>query len=96
MPHKKLNDIFKLIKDDYDFVIINTPPSTGLSLHMALFASDMMNIVTDKVKKSNIHSVYIEAIANLAVTENIVKDSTFLKESQSLHIPLIEYKNEFR
>ncbi len=134
MPHKKLNDILKLVKDDYDFVIIDTPPSTGLSLHMAMFASDMVSIVTDaedfsvnglselnleikeivdetdhklhvdsifinKVKKSNIHGVYIEAIAKLAVAENIqnvytVKDSTRFKESQNLHIPLIEYKKE--
>jgi chromosome partitioning protein len=134
MPHKKLNDILKLVKEDYDFIVIDTPPSTGLSLHMALFASDMVSIVTDaedfsvnglselnmeikeivdetdhmvqvdsifinKVKKSNIHSVYIDAIANLAVTEGIsnvfvVKDSTRFKESQSLHIPLIEYKKE--
>ncbi|MEA1919134.1 MAG: ParA family protein [Campylobacterota bacterium] len=134
MPHKKLNDILKPIKDDYDFIVIDTPPSTGLSLHMALFASDFVSIVTDaedfsvnglnelnmeikeivdetdhvvkvdsifinKVKKSNIHSVYIEAIANLAVAENIenvfvVKDSTRFKESQTLHIPLIEYKKE--
>ncbi len=134
MPHKKLNDILKLIKDEYDFIVIDTPPSTGLSLHMALFASHMVSIVTDaedfsvnglnelnleikeiveetdhlvsvdsifinKVKKSNIHAVYIEAIANLAVQENIenvfiVKDSTRFKESQSLHIPLIEYKSE--
>ncbi|MEA2111083.1 MAG: ParA family protein [Campylobacterota bacterium] len=134
MPHKKLNDILKLVKDDYDFIVIDTPPSTGLSLHMALFASDMVSIVTDaedfsvnglselnmeikeivdetdhmvkvdsifinKVKKSNIHGVYIEAIANLAVSEGInnvfvVKDSTRFKESQSLHIPLIEYKKE--
>ncbi len=134
MPHKKLNDILKFIKDDYDFIVIDTPPSTGLSLHMALFASDYVSIVTDaedfsvnglselnfeikeivdetdhfvsvdsifinKVKKSNIHGVYIEAIANLAVSEGIenvftVKDSTRFKESQNLHIPLIEYKKE--
>ncbi len=134
MPHKKLNDILKLVKDHYDFIVIDTPPSTGLSLHMALYASDMVSIVTDaedfsvnglnelnleikeivdetdhivtvdsifinKVKKSNIHAVYIEAIASLAVAENIenvftLKDSTRFKESQSLHIPLIEYKNE--
>ncbi len=134
MPHKKLNDVIKLVKDEYDFIVIDTPPSTGLSLHMALFASDYVSIVTDaedfsvnglselnleikeiidetdhivkvdsifinKVKKSNIHGVYIEAIANLAVSENIqnvftVKDSTRFKESQNLHIPLIEYKKE--
>jgi chromosome partitioning protein len=134
MPHKKLNDILKLVKDDYDFIIIDTPPSTGLSLHMALFASDYVSIVTDaedfsvnglselnleikeivdetdhivsvdsifinKVKKSNIHGVYIEAIANLALNEGIenvftVKDSTRFKESQTMHIPLIEYKKE--
>ncbi len=134
MPHKKLNDILKLVRDEYDFIVIDTPPSTGLSLHMALFASDMVSIVTDaedfsvnglnelnleikeivdetdhklhvdsifinKVKKSNIHGVYIEAIAKLAVSEGIenvfiVKESARLKESQNLHIPLVEYKKE--
>jgi len=134
MPHKKLNDILKHVKDDYDFIIIDTPPSTGLSLHMAIYASDMMSIVTDaedfsvnglkelsseieeieeetdrsisvdsifinKVKNSKIHEVYIEAIARLAVEQNIenvytIADSTRVKEAQNLHIPMLEYKRE--
>ncbi|WP_201352992.1 ParA family protein [Hydrogenimonas urashimensis] len=134
LPHKKLSDILKLVKEDYDFIVIDTPPSTGLSLHMSLYASDLVSIVTDaedfsvnglnelyleikelaeetdhdvkvdsvfinKVKKSNIHSVYIEAIAEMAVNEGIenlytIKESTRFKESQNLHIPLIEYKKE--
>ena len=134
LPHKKLADILKLVRDDYDFIVIDTPPSTGLSLHMALYASDLVSIVTDaedfsvnglnelyleirelaeetdhdvrvdsvfinKVKKSNIHSVYIEAIAEMAAQEGIdnvyvIKESTRLKESQNLHIPLVEYKKE--
>lgn len=134
LPHKKLADILKHVRDDYDFIVIDTPPSTGLSLHMALYASDLVSIVTDaedfsvhglnelyleineladetdhdvrvdsifinKVKKSNIHNVYIEAIAEMAAREGIenvylVKESTRLKESQNLHIPLVEYKKE--
>ena len=134
MPHKKLNDILKPIKENYDFIIIDTPPTTGLSLHMSIFASDLVSIVTDaedfsvnglnelaaeiqeiedetehvvsidsffinKVKKSNIHQVYIEAIAGLAIESQIehvyaVSDSMRFKEAQSLHIPLVEYKNE--
>ncbi|WP_353662387.1 ParA family protein [Hydrogenimonas sp. SS33] len=134
MPHKKLADMLKLVEEDYDFIVIDTPPSVGLSLHMALYASDLVSIVTDaedfsvnglnelyleirelaeetdhdvrvdsvfinKVKKSNIHSVYIEAIAEMAAREGIdnvyvVKESTRLKESQNLHIPLVEYKKE--
>ncbi|MFK5938124.1 MAG: ParA family protein [Sulfurimonas sp.] len=134
MPHKKLNDILKHVKDDYDFIIIDTPPSTGLSLHMAIYASDMMSIVTDaedfsvnglkelsseieeieeetdksisvdsifinKVKNSKIHEVYIEAIAKLAVEQNIenvftIADSTRVKEAQNLHVPMLEYKSE--
>ncbi len=134
MPHKKLNDILKPIKADYDFIIIDTPPTTGLSLHMSIFASDKVSIVTDaedfsvnglnelateiqeiedetehvvsvdsffinKVKKSNIHQVYIEAIAALAIEQKIehvytVSDSVRVKEAQNLHIPLLEYKNE--
>jgi chromosome partitioning protein len=134
MPHKKLNDILKYVKDDYDFIIIDTPPSTGLSLHMAIYASDMMSIVTDaedfsvnglkelaseiqeieeetdrsitvdsifinKVKNSKIHEVYIDAIAKLAIEQNIenvftIADSTRVKEAQNLHIPMLEYKSE--
>ena len=134
MPHKKLNDILKHVKDDYDFIIIDTPPSTGLSLHMAIYASDMMSIVTDaedfsvnglkelsseieeieeetdksirvdsifinKVKNSKIHEVYIEAIAKLAVEQNIenvftISDSMRVKEAQNLHLPMLEYKRE--
>ena len=134
MPHKKLNDILKHVKDDYDFIIIDTPPSTGLSLHMAIYASDIMSIVTDaedfsvnglkelsaeieeieeetdrsisvdsifinKVKNSKIHEVYIEAIAKLAVEQNIenvftIADSTRVKEAQNLHVPMLEYKSE--
>ena len=134
MPHKKLNDILKHVKDDYDFIIIDTPPSTGLSLHMAIYASDMMSIVTDaedfsvnglkelaseiqeieeeteraitvdsifinKVKNSKIHEVYIEAIAKLAIEQEItnvftIPDSTRVKEAQNLHLPMLEYKSE--
>ena len=134
MPHKKLNDILKYVKDDYDFIVIDTPPSTGLSLHMAIYASDIMSIVTDaedfsvnglkelaseieeieeetdrsitvdsifinKVKNSKIHEVYIEAIAKLAIEQNIdnvftISDSTRIKEAQNLHIPMLEYKSE--
>lgn len=134
MPHKKLNDILKPVKADYDFIIIDTPPTTGLSLHMSIFASDKVSIVTDaedfsvnglnelsaeiqeiedetehavevdsffinKVKKSNIHQVYIEAIAALAIEQKVqhvytISDSVRFKEAQNLHIPLLEYKNE--
>ncbi len=134
MPHKKLNDILKYIKDDYDFIIIDTPPSTGLSLHMAIYASDIMSIVTDaedfsvnglkelsseieeieeetdrsitvdsifinKVKNSKLHEIYIEAIAKLAIERNInnvftISDGMRVKEAQSLHIPMLEYKSE--
>lgn len=134
MPHKKLSDILKHVKDDYDFIIIDTPPSAGLSLHMAIHASDMMSMVTDaedfsvnglkelvseieeieeetdrsiradsifinKVKNSKIHEVYIEAIAKLAIEQNIenvftIADSTRVKEAQNLHLPMLEYKSE--
>jgi len=134
MPHKKLSDILQPIKKNYDFIIIDTPPTTGLSLHMSIYASDKVSIVTDaedfsvnglnelateiqeiedetehtvsvdsffinKVKKSNIHQVYIEAIAALAIDQQIehvytVSDSVRFKEAQNLHIPLLEYRSE--
>jgi chromosome partitioning protein len=134
MPHKKLKDIIKHIKDDYDFIIVDTPPTTGLALHMSLFASDLVSIVTDaedfsvnglnelsqeikemeeetehevkvdsifinKVKKSNLHTAYIGAIAEFGIAEGIsniftINDSIRFKESQSLHLPILEYRAE--
>lgn len=46
-PHKLLKKIIDLIKDEYDFIIIDTPPSPGISLQMAIFASDEIEIVSD-------------------------------------------------
>jgi len=89
MPHKKLNDILKHVKDDYDFIIIDTPPSTGLSLHMAIYASDMMSIVTDaedfSVNGLNELSAEIEEIEE-ETDRSISVDSIFINKVKNSKI----------
>lgn len=46
-PYKLLKKIVDQIKDDYDVIVIDTPPSPGISLQMAIYASDEIVIVSD-------------------------------------------------
>ena len=46
-PHKALRKILSPLREEYDCIIIDTPPSPGLALQIALFASDEVEIVTD-------------------------------------------------
>jgi len=47
MPHLILNKIIDNIKHNYDYVIIDTPPYSGLSLEMSIFASDKVLLATE-------------------------------------------------
>jgi len=46
-PDTILHNILNEIKDDYDYIIIDTPPYSGLSLEMSLFATDRVVLVTE-------------------------------------------------
>jgi chromosome partitioning protein len=46
-PDRVLLNILNKIKDDYDYIIIDTPPYSGLSLEMSLFATDKVLLVTE-------------------------------------------------
>jgi len=63
-PHKILQKLLKTIKNDYEFIIIDTPPSPGLAQQMALYATDKIIVPTlpdefsidgllDLIKESN-------------------------------------------
>lgn len=43
----KLDGLLEKVKDDYDFIIIDTPPNVSINMQMCLFASDMICIVTE-------------------------------------------------
>jgi len=45
-PHKILQKLLKTIKDEYEFIIIDTPPSPGLAQQMALYATDKIIVPT--------------------------------------------------
>jgi chromosome partitioning protein len=47
MPHLILNKILDNIKHNYDYIIIDTPPYSGLSLEMSIFASDKVLLATE-------------------------------------------------
>jgi chromosome partitioning protein len=42
----KLDSLLKKIKDDYDYIIIDTPPNASLIMQMALYATDSILAVT--------------------------------------------------
>ncbi|MBD3808078.1 MAG: ParA family protein [Epsilonproteobacteria bacterium] len=46
-PDTILHNILNEIKDDYDYIIIDTPPYSGLSLEMSLFATNKVVLVTE-------------------------------------------------
>jgi chromosome partitioning protein len=61
-PQKALSRIIAPIKDDYDFIVIDTPPSPGMMMHMSLYMTDELRIVTDA------EAMAFEGVKNL-VTE---------------------------
>ena len=45
-PHKILKKLLDTIKQDYEFIIIDTPPSPGLAQQMALYTTDKIIVPT--------------------------------------------------
>ncbi len=81
MPHTILAKIIETIKDKYDFIIIDLPPSSGISIEMALFASDNIILATncDEFSKEGIE-VTLEGINvfNKNIDKSLVVDSCFI------------------
>ena len=46
-PDTILSNILSKIKESYDYIIIDTPPYSGLSLEMSLYATDRVILVTE-------------------------------------------------
>jgi len=51
-PEKILDKIIATVREDYDFIIIDTPPSANLSLSMSVYAADKALLVTKADKFS--------------------------------------------
>ena len=51
-----LNKVLSLVKDEYDFIIIDTPPSISLPLRMSIVATDyfIITLTADKMAKDGI------------------------------------------
>jgi len=43
----KLDALLEKVKDDYDYIIVDTPPNVSIIMQMCLFASNMICIVTE-------------------------------------------------
>ena len=54
--NQALDDVLSYIKDDYDFIIIDTPPSISLPLRMSVLATDyfLIALTPDKMSKDGI------------------------------------------
>lgn len=46
MSHSTIHKIISLIKDDYDYIIMDTPPSPGIALENAIYATDKIVFAT--------------------------------------------------
>ncbi len=83
MPHTILKKIIDTIKEDYDFIIIDLPPSSGISIELALYASDKVILATDcdEFSKEGIE-VTLEGIKafNESVEKNLIIDSCFISK----------------
>ncbi len=74
-PETILKKFLVLIKNNYDYIIIDTPPYSGLSLEMSLFATDRVVLATEAEEFSvEGLEVTIEEIKEL--NENIEKEIT--------------------
>jgi len=89
-PHKILQKLLKTIKDEYEFIIIDTPPSPGLAQQMALYATDKIIVPTlpdefsidgllDLIKETN----YIKEEFD---KENLEIASIFINKSKPTNI----------
>ena len=67
-PHRILYKLLKEIKNNYEFIIIDTPPSPGLAQQMALYATDKIIIPTLPDEFS------IDGLLDLIKEVNYVKD----------------------
>jgi chromosome partitioning protein len=73
-PHKILKKIIDTIKEDYEFIIIDTPPSPGLAQQMALYTTDKIIVPTLPDEFS------IDGLIDLIKETNYIKDE-FDKEN---------------
>ena len=83
MPHTLVKKIIDTIKDSYDMVICDLPPNSGISIEMALYASDKVIFATDCdiFAKEGIE-VTLEGINNFNQNTNkdLVIDTCFISK----------------
>jgi|GEM_PF-1447946 len=83
MPHTILKKIIDKIKDSYDVILLDLPPSSGMSIEQALFASDKVILATDcdEFSKEGIE-VTLEGIKafNESVQKDLIIDSCFISK----------------
>ena len=79
-PHKGLHKILKEIKDDYDYIIIDTPPSPGIAQQLAIYATDEL-----------IAAAMPDEVSIMGI-EELIQESEYIKdefEKDSLKIDAI-------
>lgn len=47
MNHTALDTILNCVKDEYDYIVIDTPPNPGMALEVSIYASDSVVIATN-------------------------------------------------
>lgn len=82
-PERILKEILSKIVDEYDFIVIDTPPYPGLSLELAFFAADKIVIATEAEEFSveGMEATIKELSGINAFTEkDIVVDAIFVNQ----------------
>lgn len=92
-PELMLTNIIELIKDKYDFIIVDTPPNAGMALEMSLNASKKVAIVAHAKQKAvegiAIMVEEVEAL-NESSPEDVVISAIFVNEFKSAREKQIE------
>ena len=83
MPHTILKKIFDTIKDEYEILILDLPPTSGLTIEMALYASDKVILASDCDEFSNEGiEVTLEGIKafNSSIEKDLTIDACFISK----------------
>jgi len=96
--YKALSKLVDIVKDRYDFIIIDTPPNPGMSLYMSISAADDIVIVTDAegFAVSGLETL-IEEVEFARREYNVVKniDAIMINKVKNLQIHTLFMKTIF-
>lgn len=78
LPSLYLSKFLQKVKGEYDYILIDTPPSLDISLEMSIYASDYYMIIcnADSFNQKGLESInkYIEKLSNADIRKDGIKN----------------------